>query len=98
MPIAVLVHLCSTKVPYKSVGKEFIADRPEVKREILNGIRDVARELQHFLTKREYVEREKKRLSTFSKYLPKIAQFSTELAEKKRPPDITKLLRSVEKI
>jgi hypothetical protein len=41
------------------------------------------------------VERERKRLSTFSKYLPKIAQFSTELAEKKHPPDITKLLKSV---
>jgi len=97
IPIAILVHICSTKVPYKTVGKEFIADRPEVKREILNGIREAARELQHFLTKREYVERERKRLSTFSKYLPKIAQFSTELAGKKKPPDITKLLRSVRK-
>jgi len=96
-PIAVLVHLCSTKVPYKTVGKEFIADRPEVKREILNGIRDAARELQHFLTKQEHVERERKRLSTFSKYLPKIAQFSTELAGKKKPPDISKLLKSVKK-
>lgn len=97
MPIAVLVHICSTKVPYKTVGKEFIADRPEVKREILNGIREVARKLQHFLTKREHVEREIRRLSTFSKYLPKIAQFSTELAGKEKPPDITKLLRSVKK-
>jgi DNA topoisomerase-6 subunit B len=95
MPIAVLVHLCSTKVPYKTVGKEFIADRPEVKREILNGIRDAARELQHFLTKQEHVERERKRLNIFSKYLPKIAQFSTELSGKKKPPDITKLLQRV---
>jgi len=97
LPIAILVHLCSTKVPYKTVGKEFIADRPEVKREILNGIREAARQLQHFLTKREHVERERKRLSTFSKYLPKIAQFSTELAGKKKQPDITKLLKSVKK-
>lgn len=97
MPIAVIVHLCSTKIPYKTVGKEFIADRPEIRREILKGIRDVARELQHFLTKQEYVERERKRLSTFSKYLPKIAQFSTDLAGKKKPPDITQLLRSVKK-
>lgn len=97
MPIAILVHICSTKVPYKTVGKEFIADRPEVKKEIVNGIREAARELQHFLTKREYVERERKRLSTFSKYLPKIAQFSTELAGKEKPPDITRLLRSVKK-
>jgi len=97
LPIAVLVHLCSTKVPYKTVGKEFIADRPEVKKEILNGIREAARELQHFLTKREHVERERKRLNIFSKYLPKIAQFSTELAGKKKPPDITKLLTRVKK-
>ena len=95
MPIAVLVHLCSTKVPYKTVGKEFIADRPEVKKEILNAIRDAARDMQRFLSRQENVERERKRLSTFSKYLPKIAQFSTELAKKKHPPDISKLLKSV---
>ena len=97
LPIAVLVHICSTKVPYKTVGKEFIADRPEVKREILNGIRESARQLQHFLTKREYVERDKKRFSVFSKYLPKIAEFSTGLSGKKNPPDITKLLTKVKK-
>jgi DNA topoisomerase-6 subunit B len=97
MPIAILVHICSTKVPYKTVGKEFIADRPEVKREILNGIREAARQLQHFLTKREHVERERKRLFTFSKYLPKIARFSTELAGKEKPPDIKRLLLSVKR-
>ena len=97
MAIAILVHICSTKVPYKTVGKEFIADRPEVKREIRNGIREAARQLQHFLTKREHVEKERKRLSTFSKYLPKIAKFSTELSGKEKPPDIRKLLMSVKK-
>jgi hypothetical protein len=43
------------------------------------------------------VERDKKRLSVFSKYLPKIAEFSTGLAGKKNPPDITKLLTKVKK-
>jgi len=97
MPIAIVVHLCSTKVPYKTVGKEFIADRPEVRREILNGIREAARKLRRFLTRKEHVAREKRRLSVFSKYLPKIAQFSTELAGKKETPDIETLLRSVRK-
>jgi DNA topoisomerase-6 subunit B len=97
MPIAILVHLCSTKVPYKTVGKEFIADRPEVKSEILNGIREVARRLQMFLAKREFVAKEKKRLSVFAKYLPKIAQFSTDLAGKTQTPDIELLLKSVRK-
>ncbi len=97
MPLAILVHVCSTKVPYKTVGKEFIADRPEVRGEILNGIREVARRLQTFLTKREYKAKERKRLSVFSKYLPKIARFSTELAGKSDEPDIEKLLKSVRK-
>jgi DNA topoisomerase-6 subunit B len=97
MPIAILVHVCSTKVPYKTVGKEFIADRPEVRKEVGNGLREVARQLQHFLTRREHVDRERRRLGVFSKYLPKIAQFSTELAGKEQPPDIEKLLKSVRK-
>jgi DNA topoisomerase-6 subunit B len=97
MPLAIMVHLCSTKVPYKTVGKEFIADRPEVKIEILNGIREVARRLQTFLAKREHVAKEKKRLSVFAKYLPKIARFSTDLAGKTETPDIELLLKSVRK-
>jgi DNA topoisomerase-6 subunit B len=97
MPLAILVHLCSTNVPYKTVGKEFIADRPEVKSEILNGIREVARRLQMFLAKREHRAKEKKRLTVFSKYLPKIARFSTELAGKTEEPNIDLLLKSVRK-
>ncbi len=93
MPIAILVHLCSTKIPYKTVGKEFIADQPEVRREILNGIRDVARQLQLFLSKREQVERQRQRLSIFSRYLPKIARFSAELSGEKELPDINKLYK-----
>jgi DNA topoisomerase-6 subunit B len=97
MPIAIVVHICSTKVPYKTVGKEFIADRPEVKREVANALREVGRQLQHFLSRREHVDKERKRLSIFGKYLPKIAQFSTTLAGKEKLPDIEKLLKSVQK-
>jgi DNA topoisomerase-6 subunit B len=97
MPVAILVHICSTKVPYKTVGKEFIADRPEIRREIANGLREVARQIQLFLSRREHVDRERKRLGVFSKYLPRIAQFSTQLAGRKKVPDIEKLLTSVKK-
>ncbi|NIO37938.1 DNA topoisomerase VI subunit B [Candidatus Bathyarchaeota archaeon] len=98
MPVAILVHICSTKIPYKTVGKEFIADRPEIRREIMNGLREVARHLRHFFTRREHVKKKRKRLDIFSKYLPKIARFSTELANKEEHPDIEKLLESVEEI
>ena len=97
MPIAIVVHICSTKVPYKTVGKEFISDRPEVRREVANALREVARQIQHFLARKEHVHMEKKRLGIFSKYLPKIAEFSTVLAGKETKPDIDKLLKSVQK-
>jgi DNA topoisomerase-6 subunit B len=97
MPIAIVVHICSTKVPYKTVGKEFISDRPEVRREEANALREVARQIQHFLARQEHVHNEKKRLSIFSKYLPKIAEFSTILSGETRQPDIEKLLKSVQK-
>jgi len=97
MPIAIVVHICSTKVPYKTVGKEFIADRPEVRREVANALREVARQLHRFLSKREHVDREKRRLSIFAKYLPKIAQFSSTLAGKEKLPDVKKLIKSVQK-
>ncbi len=97
MPVAVVVHLCSTKVPYKTVGKEFIADRPEIEHEILCAIREVARKLSTFLSKRQYIELERKRLNIFIKYLPKLADFSTRLSELKKEPDIKPLLKKVSK-
>ena len=97
MPIAIVVHICSTKVPYKTVGKEFISDRPEVRREEANALREVSRQLQHFRARKEHGHNEKKRMSIFSKYLPKIAEFSTTLAGQERRPDIEKLIKSVQK-
>ena len=93
MPVAVLVHICSTKIPYKTVGKEIIADRPEVSREIINGIREVARQLKRYLSRREHVEKQVRRLSIFSKYLTKIAEFSAKLGGLQTLPSMDRLYR-----
>ncbi len=91
MPLAVLVHLCSTKIPYKTVGKEILADIPEVAREILNGVREVARQLALYLSRKERVKRQVRRLNVFAKYLPKIADFSARLGGLEVPPVIDRL-------
>jgi DNA topoisomerase-6 subunit B len=96
-PVAVFVHLCSTKVPYKTVGKEFIADRPDIEHEILNAIREVARNLKLYLSRKEHLAKERRRLDVFEKYLPKVAQFSTKLSKQKKEPDVKPLLKSVMK-
>ncbi|RJS78217.1 DNA topoisomerase VI subunit B [Candidatus Bathyarchaeota archaeon] len=93
MPVAVLVHICSTKIPYKTVGKEIIADIPEISREILNGIREVARRLRRYLMRRRHVEQQRRRLSIFSRYLPKIAEFSARLGGLEEMPDINRLYK-----
>jgi DNA topoisomerase-6 subunit B len=93
MPIAVFVHLCSTKVPYKTVGKEIIADRPEVRKEILNGIREVARHLRRYLSRKETVKKQVKRVNVFARYLPKIAKFSALLGGFEAPPEINRLYK-----
>jgi len=95
LPVAIISHICSTKVPYKTVGKEFIADRPEIEREVKTAIKNVARRLRLFLSKKISIEYERKRIDLFSRYLPKVAKFSTDLAGKRKVPDIKPLLRSI---
>ena len=90
--LVVAVHVCSTKIPYKTVGKEYIADQPEIEREITNAIRQAARSLRLYISRRIRIAYEKRRLSVFDTYLPKIAEFSTKLAEMEKVPDISPLL------
>ena len=93
-PIAIITHVCSTKVPYKTVGKEYLADRPELERELKNAIREVLRKLSTFVSKKGSMEFQKKRFNIYAKYLPLIARFSTELSGKKKAPEYRKLLKS----
>lgn len=94
-PIVITVHVCSTKIPYKSVGKEFMADQIEVEKEITNAIREAARGVRSYFSRRFRIAHEKRRLSIFNKFLPKIAEFCTKLSEKEELPDIGPLLRAV---
>jgi DNA topoisomerase-6 subunit B len=94
-PLVIAVHVCSTKIPYKSVGKEYMADQPEVEREVTNAIREAARGVRRFISKRHRIARERRRLSVFNNFLPKIAEFATKLAGKTEFPDIEPLLKVV---
>jgi len=73
-PILVLVHVCSTKVPFKGVGKESIADIPELRREVKLGIMEAARGLKQYLSKKIREEEAKKRAENIAKYIPEVAR------------------------
>jgi DNA topoisomerase-6 subunit B len=91
-PLVIVSHICSTRVPYKTVGKENVADRPEIERELKLALLSLSRKLSSFMSKRGQAEADIKRKNLYSKYIPLIAQFSTELAGKKKEPDYKKLI------
>ena len=44
-PLVIVSHICSTRIPYKTVGKENVADRQEIERELKLCIQFLARKL-----------------------------------------------------
>jgi DNA topoisomerase-6 subunit B len=91
-PLIIVSHICSTRVPYKTVGKENVADRPEIERELRLALQFLSRKLSGYMSKKGQAEMAKKRANLYSKYLPLIAQFCTELAEKKNEPNYKQML------
>ncbi len=93
-PTALFIHIASTKIPFKTVGKEAIADVPEIEREIELAIRYLLRRFSKYtkrIIRRIHAE---KRLKIFEKHLRLMSKFSAELAGKEEP-DITPLLNKL---
>lgn len=95
VPLAIVSHICSTRIPYKTVGKENVADRPEIERELRLALQFLARKLSIHMSKRGKVEMAKKRANLYSKYIPLVARFSTELAGKKKEPHYEQMIKVV---
>jgi len=92
-PLVIVSHICSTRIPYKTVGKENVADRPEIERELRLGLQFLCRKLSSYMSKKGQAEMAQKRANLYSKYIPLVAQFCTELAGKKKEPDYTKMIK-----
>ena len=91
-PLVIVSHICSTRVPYKTVGKENVADRPEIERELKLALQFLSRKLSAYMSKRGQAEMAKKRANLYAKYIPLVAEFCTELAGKKKQPNYKKIL------
>lgn len=92
-PVAFFVHICSTKIPYKTIGKEYIADRPEIEYEIEWALKNCGKRLRAYLIHKAKIETKKRRLLVLERYLPYIAKFASELAGKNSEPNYLKLIR-----
>ncbi len=92
-PIALFVHVVSTKIPFKTVGKEFMASEPALAKEIELGWRECARKLKSYLAGKERVKRAMSRFAAFKKYYEVIASSIEELTGKR--PEIEGILRKI---
>ena len=95
-PLLFLVHICSTKVPYKTVGKEYVADVDVVRREINLGFMNCLRELSGLVRKKHRVTRQKQRNNRLAEYYSFIA--STLEASQGEPVPLTKLFPEMEDV
>jgi DNA topoisomerase-6 subunit B len=73
-PLVFVMHICSTKIPYKTIGKEYIADVDIVRREIELGFKDCLREIGEKVRKRNRVHKQKKRENRLTEYYSFMAE------------------------
>lgn len=100
-PLVVLVHIASTKVPYKGVGKESVSDIPELESEIKNAVQDVARKLRIYLSRKRREAEVRRRVTTLAKYIPEIARSLAVISkppESWRPPEQSEERRIMERL
>ncbi|MGC9117372.1 MAG: DNA topoisomerase VI subunit B [Thermoproteus sp.] len=72
-PVAVIIHVCSTKVPYASAGKEAIAEIQEIEEEMKLALRDAARKLRIYLSRKERELELLNKYTSLAKYVDEIA-------------------------
>jgi len=83
-PLVVLIHIVSTRVPFKGANKESIIDHPEIESEIKAAVQEVARRLKKYLIFKEKQEEAARKTVTLAKYIPEIAR---SLAVLSKPPE-----------
>src|SRR5918999_1755397 len=104
LPIHIFFHICSTKIPYKTAGKESIASEGELKKHMKFCLSELYRKVSAQIRKELRMKEAQGRLNLYKYYIPlvvnaisesirldtaKLEQSFTELAEKHVKGDIT---------
>ena len=97
LPIHIFFHICSTKIPYKTAGKESIASEGDLKKYMKFCLSDLYRKVSAQIRKELRMKEAQGRLNLYKHYIPlivsaisesikvdsvKLAQAFSELAEK----------------
>jgi len=104
LPLHIFFHICSTKIPYKTAGKESIASEGDLKRYMKACLSDLYRKVSAQIRKELRMKEAQSRLNLYKFYIPlivnaisesisvdskKLEQAFTELAEKHVSGEIT---------
>ncbi len=79
-PLIFLTHVVASKVPFKTAGKEYVADREEVRREIRLAFRECARQLKVYLSRKTYQLHEHQRKERMLEYINLLSKYSAALS------------------
>jgi len=74
LPVTIVIHVVSTYVPYTSVGKQAIADVPEIRKEIHAVLAYLARKLSDYLRVKKRLEKLEKQKLLLERVSPLIAE------------------------
>ncbi len=94
-PAIVLVHVCSTKVPFTSEAKEAVAPIEEIMMELELALKECGRRLKTHLTKKSHRAKTREKFEIVKLILPRIADKSAKIVNKKVPKldsTITKIM------
>jgi DNA topoisomerase-6 subunit B len=94
-PVALIVHIASTNIPFTSESKDAVADVPEIVAEVELGLKEVGRKLRRYLSKKSALSERKEKEEIIRKLLPRISKKLAELLEREEPdinPVVAKIM------
>lgn len=94
-PIAVYISLATTKTPWKSTGKQAFGDKPEIRREILNALRNCGRDLRQYLRRKQKLLEEERRTAILERWLSMIIRDAAKLTNEQNPPPVSLLVKAL---
>ena len=78
LPIHIFFHICSTKIPYKTAGKESIAAEGDLKRYMKSCLADLYRKVSAHIRKELRIKEAESRLRLYRHYIPFIIEAISE--------------------
>ncbi|SDF28865.1 DNA topoisomerase-6 subunit B [Halorubrum xinjiangense] len=84
-PAVISIHVASTNVPFTSESKDALANVPEIEDEIELAVREAARELKSYLSKRRSMQQRREKQDVLGRILPEMADKVSEVTGRPRP-------------